>query len=275
MTLYVSDLDGTLLDSSAQISSKSTELLNKAIKNNANFTIATARTPATIVPILKNINMKLPVIAMNGCSIYDIKTNKYLHTTCIIPELIPELKRLITNADLNAFAYTMKNDKLFVYHNKLTNPYQINFYNERKSSNLKTFIESDLPDNSKVLYFTIIDTENKINKLYNKIKDMPQLSVIKYADIYNKNVFNLEIYNHLSSKSNAINYIKKHFNFDRLITFGDNLNDIPMFKISDECYAVENAVQQLKDISTKTIGLNIDNSVAKYILNDSNKKTST
>lgn len=29
-------------------------------------------------------------------------------------------------------------------------------------------------------------------------------------------------------------------NCDRIVSFGDALNDIPMFQISDECYAVEN-----------------------------------
>ena len=38
-----------------------------------------------------------------------------------------------------------------------------------------------------------------------------------------------------------------------------------MFNISNECYAVGNAVQDLKDISTEVIGKNTDNSVAKFI----------
>ena len=268
MTLYVSDLDGTLLNDSAQISSKSIKLLNSAIQNNANFTIATARTPATIVPILKDINIKLPVICMNGCSIYDIHKNKYLHTIAIDAESIQILQKLIAEVNLNAFIYTIKENHLFVYHNKLTNPCQIKFYNKRKNSTLKTFIEDTLPVNSNVLHFTIMDSEEKINILYNKIKDKPQLYMVKYADIYDKNVFTLEIYSHLASKSNAINHLKKYYKFDKLVTFGDNLNDIPMFKISDECYAVENAAPELKEICTKTIGLNTENSVAKYIFDN-------
>ena len=101
MTLYVSDLDGTLLNSSAQLSNKSVELINEAIKNNTNFTIATARTPATIVPILKDINIKMPVIAMNGCSIYDLKSNKYLHTISIDTNIVPKLQKLISEEELN------------------------------------------------------------------------------------------------------------------------------------------------------------------------------
>lgn len=268
MILYISDLDGTLLNNSAELSIESAKLLNKALNNNLNFTIATARTPATIVPILKNLNIKLPVIAMNGCSIYNLKTNRYLHTISIDQNLIGKLQKIIRDTNLNAFIYTLKDDHLFVYHNKLTNPHQIKFYDERKNSSLKTFIEGPLPPNLKVLYFTIMDTADKINKLYLKLKTIPNISIVKYSDTYNKEILNLEIYNNLCSKSNAINYLKNHLKFNKLITFGDNLNDIPMFKISDECYAVENAAEELKKISTKVIGLNTDNSVAKHIIKD-------
>ena len=70
-----------------------------------------------------------------------------------------------------------------------------------------------------------------------------------------------------SSKANGIKYLKKEYNFSKVISFGDNYNDIPMFNISDECYAVSNAVNSLKEISTGVIGSNIDDSVAKFILN--------
>lgn len=271
MILYVSDLDGTLLNSSAQISNKSSELLNEAIKNNTNFTIATARTPATIVPILENINIKMPVIAMNGCSIYDLKSNKYLHTISIDSNIVPKLQQIISEEDLNPFIYTLKDNHLTVYHNELTLPHQIKFYNERKGSSLKTFIKEPLPKNSEVLYFTMMDSKEKVSKLYSRLIDIDGISMVMYSDTYTKGIYNLEIYNHNASKSNAINYLKNHFHFDELITFGDNLNDIPMFKISNECYAVENAANELKELATDIIGPNTSDSVAKFIFDHSNK----
>ncbi|MBE6046893.1 MAG: Cof-type HAD-IIB family hydrolase [Clostridium sp.] len=267
MTLYISDLDGTLLNNSAQISCKSAKLLNEAIKNNINFTIATARTPATIVPILKDINIKLPVIVMNGSSIYNVKTNEYLHTQSINKAIIPKLQQLIYDEDLNPFIYTLKDNHLYVYHNELNLPHQIKFYNERKNNPLKTFIKEPLPENVDVLYFTIIDSKEKISNLYSKLLDIPEISVVMYSDIYNETIFNLEIYDCNTSKSNAINYLKNYFHFDKLITFGDNINDIPMFKISDECYAVKNAANELKELATDIIDLNTSDSVAKYIYN--------
>lgn len=267
MNLYISDLDGTLLNADALISDTSKKLLNTAIRNGANFTVATARTPATVVNILKDINISIPIVTMNGSAIYSISDNKYFYYLTIEKELVYKLKDIITKEKLNAFIYSIKDNHLFVYHNKLTHPHQIKFYEERKNTIYKTFIEKPLPEDVDVLYFTIMDSEDNINSLYSKIKDIPNLSIAKYRDTYNRKIMNLEIYHKSASKANAINYLKNYFHFDKLISFGDNLNDLPMFEISDECYAVSNGVDELKNISTSVIGSNLEDSVAKFLNN--------
>lgn len=265
MTLYVSDLDGTLLNNNARLSEISKTLLNNAIDNNINFTIATARTPATIVSLLSGLNLNLPIITMNGSAIYDIKNDKYIYYNTIKNVLVSDISKILKDINANAFIYTIKDNHLYVYHNKLIHPYQIEFYELRKNTKFKTFIEGCPSIDSEVLYFTIMDYEDKVNELYNRIKDLDNLYIVKYRDTYNKDIINLEIYDINSSKANAINYFKNELNFSRLITFGDNINDIPMFQISDECYAVDNAVSELKEISTDIIGLNTSDSVAKLI----------
>lgn len=270
MNLYVSDLDGTLLNNNAEISPSTKKYLNAAINNGINFTVATARTPATIVRLLEGINITIPIISMNGSAIFDIKNNCYSHYITIDNELINPIQNLIKSENLNAFAYSIKDNHLFVYHDKLKTPYQIKFYEARKNTCYKTFIEKPLPENSEVLYFTIMDLPDKVNSLYEKLKLIDGLSIVKYMDTYNTNIMNLEIYKSTVSKAHSINFLKNFYNFNTLICFGDNLNDIPMFRISDECYAVKNAVKELKEIATDTIGPNYDDSVAKFIFSRSN-----
>ena len=54
-------------------------------------------------------------------------------------------------------------------------------------------------------------------------------------------------------------------NCDRLVVFGDGVNDIDMFEIADEAYAVENAVDELKEIATGVIACNDEDGVAKWL----------
>ena len=52
---------------------------------------------------------------------------------------------------------------------------------------------------------------------------------------------------------------------DKVISFGDAVNDIPMFEISDEAYAVENAVEELKAVADGIIESNENDGVAKWL----------
>lgn len=59
--------------------------------------------------------------------------------------------------------------------------------------------------------------------------------------------------------------IKELVNCNRIVSFGDAINDIRMFELSDECYAVENAVDELKAVATGIIGSNEQDGVAKWL----------
>ena len=65
-----------------------------------------------------------------------------------------------------------------------------------------------------------------------------------------------------ASKANAIRKLKEIWGCSRIISFGDAVNDIPMFDISDECYAVD----ELKAVATGIIGSNEEDGVAKWLL---------
>lgn len=54
-------------------------------------------------------------------------------------------------------------------------------------------------------------------------------------------------------------------NSERLIVFGDGKNDIDMFQIANESYAVANAHKDLKKYATEVILSNDEDGVAKWL----------
>ena len=86
-----------------------------------------------------------------------------------------------------------------------------------------------------------------------------------YKDNYSDLYF-LEIISKTVSKASGALEVKEIVGADKMVAFGDNLNDIPLFEIADESYAVSNAEDKLKKIATGVIGCNDDDSVAEYIL---------
>ena len=87
-----------------------------------------------------------------------------------------------------------------------------------------------------------------------------------YKDNYVPDMYYLEIITKSVSKASGALQVKNIVSADRMVAFGDNLNDIPLFEVADECYAVSNAEEKLKQIATDVIGSNDEDSVAEFIL---------
>ena len=64
--VFVSDLNGTLLNAEGAILDKSADRLNRLFSNGLKFTIATARNYDSASKILKRLNLNLPAILFNG-----------------------------------------------------------------------------------------------------------------------------------------------------------------------------------------------------------------
>ena len=60
------------------------------------------------------------------------------------------------------------------------------------------------------------------------------------------------------------------FESENLTVFGDNLNDVKMFKTAARAVAVANATDEIKQYANHVIGSNEEDSVVKFILGESN-----
>ena len=269
MELFVTDLDGTLLNSNKEVSIKSIEILNKLIYDGVNFTVATARTPATVVDLLQDVNLKLPAVLMNGVLLYDIKEEKYINIKEIEKDTVDKVFDILNKFDKNAMVYGIRNNHLWVYHKEFEYSWEYNFYKERADRKQKTFLKvenyQESIKESKIINFIVFDKYEKIKGIYEELKKIDEISVEYYEDIYEKGCYFLEAYSAEASKANGIKLLSDYIEHDKLICFGDNLNDIPMFELADECYATANAVESVKEISTDVIGSCDEDGVALFM----------
>jgi hydroxymethylpyrimidine pyrophosphatase-like HAD family hydrolase len=68
-----------------------------------------------------------------------------------------------------------------------------------------------------------------------------------------------------ATKAAAIRQLKEMLGVERIVAFGDGRNDLSMFALADECYAVENAHPDLKAAATAVIGSNREDGVARWL----------
>ncbi|EOU1465169.1 HAD family hydrolase [Clostridium perfringens] len=271
MELFVSDLDGTLLNKDQIISDYSKKELNRLIKTGVNFAIATARSPATVSDILDGIDIKTPVVLMNGVIIFDIEKKKYIDVKEIDKESVKEIIKILQEYNKTFFLYGIKDDYLWVYHKDFTYDFERKYYEERCNKPLKSFkrVENylDVLEDNQIINFVFFEDNKLIAKeLFEKIMKVKGVTGNCYKDIYNEGAFFLDIYNEDASKANGIKFLAYYVEHSKVITFGDGENDVPMFEIADECYALENASDGLKAIATSIIGNNNDDAVVKFLI---------
>ena len=99
-TLYVTDLDGTLMKNDETVSAETVRIINEMVKRGLAFTFATARSIESARPIAGGLKLNLPVITRNGAVLADNATGKHLEKALftetevgLLKELLPELPR--------------------------------------------------------------------------------------------------------------------------------------------------------------------------------------
>ena len=270
MKLYISDLDGTLLDDNMTLSEETIEILNTLMKEGLHFSFATARSIDSVEKIIKPLELKLPYIIYNGVAIYDPIARTYLRKNSLDKTIVHEI--LADVESLNPFVFVLdEQENNFIYYKEFTNEGQFNFANSpvnKGDKRFKTTLDYKTLDFSEYLSVACIEKKENLLALYEKYKTNDTLELHLTEDVYQKEYYWLEFAKKGSTKKDALLFLKEFLNAQKLVTFGDNLNDISMFTIADEAYAVGNAHIDLKKIATEIIGNNTDNSVAKKIKSD-------
>lgn len=268
-TLYISDLDGTLLNNNGELSYETERILNQLLDKSVLFSLATARTYSTVVPMMKNVRLSCPVILMNGVCIYDLVNLKPILIHKIDYDIALSLLEIFKKFDKWPMLYYDFEGNLTVEYIRITTLAQEKYVHSRKENYNKEIIQVDnysLSPDSDIIYFAILDKKEELQPIYDIISARSDVTCNFYSDNYSGDYF-LEIYSRNASKAKSAVELKRMVGADRIVAFGDNLNDIPMFEIADEAYAVENAYDEAKEHSTGIIGSNEDNAVAEFILN--------
>lgn len=270
-TLYVSDLDGTLLRSNEITSEYTNRIINNLTERGMIFSYATARSLITAKKVTKGLTAKIPLIVYNGAFVIDNNTEKIL------------IENYFDNAVFNLLDDLFHNEVYPIVYAFINDEEKFSFVPELSTSGMNIFIDSrkgDIRTNAvktvedlrlgKIFYITCIDEPKKLEPLYEKYKH--DYHCVYQEDIYSKEQW-LEIMPKETSKSNAIKQLQSLLNCEKLVVFGDGKNDIDMFQLADEGYAVQNAHDDLKNMllrsfprMTMTVLLSGLNIIVNYLI---------
>lgn len=265
-TLYVTDLDGTLLRSDATLSPYTISTINRLTEQGLAFTYATARSIESARPIAGELNLRLPAITRNGAVLADNATGKHLEKALFTEEEVALLKEMLTELPRCGFVSCFLGEEMFkayVPGNLVPGMVQYADYyrDDPKMKPVKTLEEMSFGQPG---YVTLIDDREKAAKIYEKVRQYPGWECIFQKDTYWDEYW-VEVCPRNCTKAKAILKMKEQYGFRKVVAFGDSVNDMPMFRAADEAYAVSNALEALKEIATGVIGGNNEDAVARFL----------
>lgn len=198
--LFTADLDDMISPISEQLTAFSKIEINRMLSEGLKFSLVTMRTPASLISILSDVNLSLPVVVMNGAALYDFRENRYVKAYIISRDSCEKVRSVVNAAGMNVFTNALCDDSLVIYYDKLDNEAEKQIFASLKKSPYRNYLNRPTHPDDKVIYLMIIDRSEKIAKLFNELQNSEIGDLLKmitypsqdypgfsYIKIYNKN----------------------------------------------------------------------------------------
>lgn len=247
--LVAIDLDGTLLNSSGEVSNQTKEVIKRAVDNGVEVVLASGRTIESIENFALELGTDNYLISGNGSAVYDIKNKEIIYSNFLSKEQVLKIANI---CEENSIHYNVYTEKEIIA--KTLNYNVLYYYKEnlKKTEDKRTSINivPDMieyikkSDNDNYLKITICD-ENVIifNSIIKKIKLLDKYDVLDVEYMSKKKIkcgteevlveyYYTEITNEHVNKWTALNFLlqKLNINKDDVVAIGDNFNDREMIE---------------------------------------------
>lgn len=270
--LFVTDLDGTLLNRDSRVSDESARIISMLSRRGVMITVATARTPATVDTLLKDTIVRVPAIVMTGAAIWDKSTCMFVDKRVIPDDIAAYVIDVCRRWDLRPFSYTVSDSGIVhTYFNGTPDAKERKFISERSHLRLKRIhIDDPRTEGLRCVSGTVllfcIGCRDRIDSAAAELRESGLCSASAYPDIFSPDMAYLEVFAPGVSKASALLRLKEMTGAESVTVFGDNLNDLSMMEAADMAVAVGNALPQVKEAADVVIDNNDSDSVARYIL---------
>ena len=258
--IVFSDIDGTFLTNDHKVTEQTEKAVKSLLEKRIPFVLVSARMPEAIYPITNKMEVKIPIISYSGGLVLT-EDEEVLYSKTIDAEHTKSVLKAIdegwTDISVNYYAgrrWFVRDvtDKRIKYEMDITSATAENAdFNELMNKNIvpnKILIMCEPP--------TCEEMERGLGKMF------PALNVVRSSK------FLLEIMDKSVSKATGIDVMLKHFGLNpaEAIGFGDNYNDIEMFKFVGTAIVMGNAPEPVKKYATEVTASNEDSGIYKYLV---------
>ena len=258
--IVFSDIDGTFLTNDHRVTEQTEKAVKSLLAQNIPFVLVSARMPEAIYPITEKIGIKIPIISYSGGLVLT-ENEEVLYNKTIDFEQAKNVLSAIDKgwSDVTVNYYAGRkwfvrdvNDKRVKYEMDITSA-------TAENANFDELLKKQVMPN-KILIMCeppiCEEMERELGKMF------PKLNVVRSS------LTLIEIMDKTVSKATGIEVMLKHFNLTAkdAIGFGDNYNDIEMFKYVECGVAMANAPEPIKKIAKFVTDSNENSGIYTYLL---------
>jgi len=172
-TLFLSGINDTIIGAGKKLSPYAKVELNRLIQDGAQFTISTIQAPATVRELLSGVDIRLPIITMNGAALYDLQKMEYLKIVHMSAESARRMTEVLDTRGLNYFTNSVEEHLLVVHCGRLGDGALRQLFESKRSSPYRNFMRHKKPDDENLVYFMVLDAADKVDALYAEILRQP------------------------------------------------------------------------------------------------------
>lgn len=282
--LIAIDLDGTLLNSFGEISTKNKEKLVEAHEKGAEVVLASGRTTESILNFATELGICNYLISGNGAIVYDIKKQKILTNKFMKKNRLLEV---IKTCEESGIYYNIYTEEAVITKSLKYNTLFYSKENEKKSDDKKTKIEiiediyKYVEEREKCDYTKVTicaESFEMFSNVIEKLKEIKNVEVLDVSRMTKKIIkcgddeikleyFYTEISNENVNKWTAIEYLMKILNIDKkdVIAIGDNINDKEMLSHAEVGVATGNSNPEIKKIAKLIVADNNSDGVSEAV----------
>ncbi|MBF8151282.1 HAD family hydrolase [Winogradskyella sp. F6397] len=248
--MVVTDMDGTLLNSNHEVSTKFFDLFKHLKKQDIQFVAASGRPYYSIVKKLQTIESDIIIVAENGGLV--IKNEQTLLSNVLNPNRVKELYALVTKID-NTYPIFCTKHKAYIYR---ASEELVKTFSEYYSA--YTIVDNLEEITDDIIKIALYHQTNSEAHIFPHVKHLkPKLNVVVSGNHW------VDISEAITNKGKALTFLQKELGVkpSETMVFGDFNNDLEMLKCAEYSYAMANAHPDVKAVANFETDTNDNNGV--------------
>ena len=179
--LFASGITNTLFEEGERIHGYSLIELNRLIEDGCKFTVETVESPASVRELLRDVDLRLPIVAMDGALMYDMRERRFLYTIYMQPEAVTAIARLLEEMGVEYFTTTMDRNVLIIRHGDMQNDAIREVYENKRLSPYRNYAPrlQDDGDRERTIYYFLLDRTEKVDAAVEALKGAPWAGAVR------------------------------------------------------------------------------------------------